>query len=198
MVTFWEDLWLIGLIKFQLNNSLASAYARDDSISVNEAIAVEELDSMFNLSLSKQAFEELQELGELLVYQSFDEQAKDTWTYQWGNTTYSSSRFYKLAFHNLPAHPVFVWMWKSKCTSRVKFLAWLVLVDRLNTKSMLKRRHMFTEDDPHCVTCNDGLIRTLIIFLQLCLRQELLGEDWYSLEYGSQFILKIGTCMAAV
>lgn len=45
-------------------------------------------------------------------------------------------------------------MWKSKCTPRVKFFAWLVLVDRLNTKTMLRRRHLFTEDNVHCVTCD--------------------------------------------
>lgn len=73
----------------------------------NEAMAAEDLDSMFNLTLSQQDFEELQDLGDLLVYQCLDDQAKDTWTYQWGNATYSSSRFYKLVFQNLPTCPVF-------------------------------------------------------------------------------------------
>jgi hypothetical protein len=33
-----------------------------------------------------------------------------------------------------------------------------VMVDRLNTKTMLKRRNISSgdEDEPHCVTCNDG------------------------------------------
>ena len=32
-----------------------------------------------------------------------------------------------------------------------------VMVDRLNTKTMLKRRNISSgdEDEPHCVTCND-------------------------------------------
>jgi hypothetical protein len=30
-------------------------------------------------------------------------------------------------------------LWKSKCTPRVKFFGWLVLVDRLNIRNMLKR-----------------------------------------------------------
>lgn len=35
-----------------------------------------------------------------------------------------------------------------------KFFAWLVLVDRLNTKSMLQRRHINPQDDVLCVLCN--------------------------------------------
>lgn len=45
-------------------------------------------------------------------------------------------------------------IWKSRCTSRVKFFAWLILVDRLNTKSMLHRRHLNVQDDVLCVMCD--------------------------------------------
>jgi hypothetical protein len=41
---------------------------------------------------------------------------------------------------------------------RVKFFAWLVLVDRLNTKVILKRRNLFDEeDDAHCVLHVEGM-----------------------------------------
>lgn len=120
-------------------------------------MSAQDLDSLFNLPLSQQALDELQDLEDMLMYQSFDEQDKDCWTYQWGNGTYSSSRFYKMVFQNMPAHPIFTWMWKSKCTPRVKFFAWLILVDRLNTKTMLKRIHLFNEENAHCVTCDAGI-----------------------------------------
>jgi hypothetical protein len=74
----------------------------------------------------------------------------------WGSA-YSSSKFYKIVFQSVDAHPIFKWVWKSRCTNRVKFFAWLVLVDRLNTRSMLKRRHLLGEDDVTCVMCTASL-----------------------------------------
>jgi hypothetical protein len=47
----------------------------------------------------------------------------------WGSA-YSSSKFYKIVFQRVDAHPIFKWVWKSRCTNWVKFFAWLVLVDR--------------------------------------------------------------------
>jgi len=87
---------------------------------------------------------------------TYDEAAKDKWTMIWGSA-YSSSKFYKTVFQSIDAHPIFKWVWKSRCTNRVKFFAWLVLVDRLNTPSMLKRRHLLGEDEVACVMCTAGL-----------------------------------------
>lgn len=39
--------------------------------------------------------------------------------------------------------------------SEIKFFAWLVLMDRLNTKSML-RRNLNIQDDTLCIMCNSG------------------------------------------
>ena len=73
----------------------------------------------------------------------------------WGSA-YSSSKFYKTVFQSIDAHPIFKWVWKSRCTNWVKFFAWLILVDRLNTPSMLKRRHLLGEDEVACVMCTAG------------------------------------------
>lgn len=151
-VTFWVDLWSDHILAHQFPNLFASAW--DGSISVHRAMQAEDLDSLFILPLSQEALQEFQELADILVNQDYDDQVMDTWSYQWGNS-YTSRKFYKSVFQNLPAHPIFEWMWKSKCTPRVKFFAWLVLVDRLNTKTMLKRRNISNEDEPLCVTCNE-------------------------------------------
>jgi len=45
-------------------------------------------------------------------------------------------------------------MWKSKCIPRVKFFTWLLLVDRLNTTSMLVRRNFHVQPNVFCVMCN--------------------------------------------
>lgn len=119
-------------------------------------MAADDLDSIFILSVSQEAYEELQTLRDQLMQQTYDDKSKDTWVYQWGCTTYSPNKFYKIVFQNVPAHPSFSWMWKSKCTSRVKFFAWLILVDRLNTKTMLRRRNLYVDDEVHYVLCNEG------------------------------------------
>jgi hypothetical protein len=92
------------------------------------------------LPLTENAYEELTSLQTFLQSVTYDEAAKDKWAMIWG-LAYSSSKFYKTVFQSVDAHPIFNWVWKSRCTNRVKLFAWLVLVDRLNTRSMLKRRH---------------------------------------------------------
>jgi hypothetical protein len=46
-------------------------------------------------------------------------------------------------------------------TPRVKFFAWLILLDRLNTKSMLARRHFNVQPNCYCVLCNEGIKETI-------------------------------------
>lgn len=79
-------------------------------------MAAEDLESLFFLPLSQEAFDELQELDALVQPQAFDEDNKDKWTYHWGSADYSPSKLYELAFRNIPAHPIFSWIWKSRCT----------------------------------------------------------------------------------
>jgi hypothetical protein len=76
-------------------------------MSVKDVMAAEDLESIFTLPLSREAFDELQTLRDHLLLQAFDDQGKDTWYYQWGSTTYSAKKFYKMVFQSLPAHLVF-------------------------------------------------------------------------------------------
>jgi hypothetical protein len=101
----------------------------------------EDLDSIFVLPLSQQALEDLQHLLAHLQGIPYDEHSQDCWKPIWGND-YTSRKFYKYIFDTIEAHPIFKLMWKSSCTPRVKFFAWLIMVDRLNTKTMLTRRHI--------------------------------------------------------
>jgi hypothetical protein len=38
------------------------------------------------------------------------------------------------------APPIFKWMWKSCVKGKHKFFFWLLLMDRLNTRELLKRK----------------------------------------------------------
>lgn len=168
-VTFWGDLWSDDVLARRFPRLFS--FAKDENASVNAVMSAEDLDNLFYLPLSQEAFEEMEMLSAVLSTQSFDAQSADVWTYQWGSSKYSSKKLYKLAFNNMPAHPIFKWLWKSKCTSRIKFFAWMVLVDRLNTKVMLKRRNLSDEDDDaQCVLCTEAI-----------------DEDWDHLFFGCSF-----------
>ena len=61
----------------------------------------------------------------------------------------------------MDAHPLFKAIWKSRCTPRIKFFFWLVLADRLNTKSILLRRHFHPSDGINCVMCPSATLETV-------------------------------------
>ena len=81
----------------------------------------------------------------------------DVWSFIWGTQNYSSRKFYALAFQSMQVPSSFTWLWKSKCTPRIKFFGWLILVDRLNTRGMLKQRNFHLDQGYNCVMCNRGV-----------------------------------------
>lgn len=82
------------------------------------------------------------------------------WSCIWG-AKYSSRHFYAFYFKDVTADEVFRWIWKSKCTMKIKVFAWLLAADRVNTKNMLKRRHWNVADGVNCVLCNDAVEETV-------------------------------------
>jgi len=158
LVCFWDDLWTDSVLSSKYPR-LAS-FARKDGISVLEVMQAEDLDTLFLLPLSQQAFEEMENLQAQLQALPYDEHSPDQWTPKWGSK-YTSRRFYREVFNNMEAHPILKVVWKARCTPRVKFFAWLILVDRLNTKSMLRRHHLNIQDNDTCVLCNTGEVETI-------------------------------------
>jgi hypothetical protein len=157
-VCFWDDLWLDGILAHKYPR-LAS-FAKYDGISVLEVMQAEDLDTLFMLPLSEEALGELETLQEHLQEIDYDQDATDKWVPMWGNN-YTSRWFYTHIFSAIEAHPVYKMIWKSRCTPRIKFFAWLILVDRLNTNSMLQRRHLNVQSSPICVMCNLGELETI-------------------------------------
>jgi len=93
-----------------------------------------------NLPLSQIAFEELMNMQDLISTIDYLPNSDDNWTFIWGNANYSSKKIYNLAYSTIEAPRTFSLLWKSQCTPRIKVFAWLLLVDRLNTRVMLRRR----------------------------------------------------------
>lgn len=84
----------------------------------------------------------------------------DAWCFIWGSQNYASSKYYQYHFSNIQPHRTILWIWKSKCVPKIKFFAWLLLNDRLNTRNML-RRNKFLEEGYNCALCQNGVEQTL-------------------------------------
>lgn len=157
-VCFWDDSWDMSV--FSQEYPRLASFALNADASVKEIMQAENLDDIFFLPLSQQAYAEFVDLQNRLQNLPYDDTATDRWSPVWGNR-YTSQRFYQHVFQEVDAHPIFKIMWKSRCTARIKFFAWLVLVDRLNTKTMLRRRHLNIQDTVTCVMCSTGAEETI-------------------------------------
>jgi hypothetical protein len=166
---FWEDRWAENI----LANSFPrlASFSKSSLISVLDTLVATDLDSIFFLPLSEQAEMELAQLQDQLEDYYFDADTTDQWQPLW-NGDYTAKKFYRYIYDELEAPPIFHIIWSSKCMSRIKFFTWLVLVDRLNTKMMLTRRHIGQRDDDLCIMCTLVRMRqwttcSLIALLQI-------------------------------
>lgn len=153
-VSFWDNLWSDSVLSLQYPRM--HLFTRDGSISVQNLMLEQDLSNVFALPLSVQVYDELLLLQSHLEGIEYDDSSVDTWSWTWG-IWYTSRQFYAHAFSGVEACPFYKMLWKSSCTPRVKLFAWLILVDQLNTKMMLRRRHLNIQDDALCVMCDTGL-----------------------------------------
>ena len=94
----------------------------------------------FHLPLSQQAYEEYNSM--LIDLQSVSlSDCNDTRQYIWGTGNYASQRFYKLCFWYLLPPMTFKWIWQSKVNLKINVFGWLLLMDRVNTRDLLDRKH---------------------------------------------------------
>jgi len=160
-VCFWEDRWIEYILA--VSHPRIASFARSNTIYVKEIMQATGLDNIFMLPLSQEALDELNHLQEVIHSVPYDESGKDIWLPTWG-PDYTSKKFYPHIYDMLEAHPVYKMNWKSSCTPTIKFFIWLVLVDRLNTKTVLTRRHIAVHQDDICVMCDIEPQKQLNIF----------------------------------
>jgi hypothetical protein len=137
-VLFWKDLWLPHINNEEFPR--AYSYAIREDSSVKEILTASRLSDNFLLPLSPEAMNELRMLQAQTLDVILTENTHDTWKYAWVSDCYSPRMYYKFCFREMTPHCAFKWIWKSKCTPKLNFFAWLVLSDRLNTRNILKRR----------------------------------------------------------
>lgn len=109
--------------------------------------------TIFFLPLSPVASLQLDSLNSLIQNSNWDASSEDSWKYTWGSANFSTSKAYKVITGSQQASPLFKWLWATGNLGKHKFFFWLLLIDRLNTRNMLRRKNRHL-DDYNCVFCN--------------------------------------------
>uniref|UniRef100_A0A0A9HAK5 Reverse transcriptase zinc-binding domain-containing protein n=1 Tax=Arundo donax TaxID=35708 RepID=A0A0A9HAK5_ARUDO len=151
-VMFWSDVWN-GLFLKQRFPRLYS-FAKEKDISVAEFLQNNNIHQQFHTPISEEAYQEYQELRTTLQEAHIQLEGNDSWHYYWGSQTYSK-KFYNLPFQSInPPRPI-LWIWKAKCSNKINVFTWLLVIDRLNTRNLLRRkRSNVTDNNFNCVMCN--------------------------------------------
>jgi hypothetical protein len=111
--------------------------------------------TIFTPQYHQKLHQELTTLNMIILEAQGNQHNRDIWTYIWGTSQYSSSKFYTLNFASIVAHAPFKWIWKSKVSKKIKIFIWLLFRDRINSRSLLRRKnYKIDRDDYSCVLCN--------------------------------------------
>jgi hypothetical protein len=158
-VSFWDDLILDTV--FSAKYPSLYSFSKQFITSLKSVRGTERLVDLFRIPMTRQAHNELLLLtDDILEIRGNNIEGKDEWIFIWGSHDYSVKRFYQHHFHAIRPPVTILWMWKAKCVPRIKFFAWLLLNDRLNTRNMLRRRRKFLENY-NCPLCADSVEETL-------------------------------------
>jgi len=99
------------------------------------------LDTLFHLPLSELAFQQLTQLAQDIQDAVFSEE-HNVWSFLWGSFHFSVSRVYRHLLGSRDVHNIFKRIWKTRCQHKHIVSFWLLLKERLSTRSLLRRRGM--------------------------------------------------------
>jgi hypothetical protein len=156
-ILFWKDCWHDDLMAVSFPRIFS--FALDTDISLKSMLSCGTLGDLarhFAIPVSVQALVELQQIAALLVIlkqNELDRVKPDSWTFMAQNGRYSSAAYYKFMFADLEVSPIFRKLWKSKSLHKPKVFVWLLLVDRLNTRDLIDRRHWHLNSGVNCALC---------------------------------------------
>ena len=151
---FWKDVWLEGDGDETIMEMYprAFSYCLNEDDSITKVLTATDPASIFSLSLSIQAREEVRQIQLASMHVGVVVGSHDTWDCTLGR--YSSKKFYEHCFKEIVADEAFGWLWKAKSPIKFKMFGWLLLVARLNTRNMLKHRHFAVAGNNYaCLLC---------------------------------------------
>jgi hypothetical protein len=89
---------------------------------VAETVNTEFLHDLFHLPLSMEAYNEFEKLEDIFAAASEKIQLgeQDSWTYIWGNNSFSSKKSYNAFIGSQPTPQLFSWLWDTSCQENHK------------------------------------------------------------------------------
>lgn len=157
-ILLWEDVWndLSPMTAFPCLFS----FAKNKECSVQTFLGNTAMEDNFHTPLSLQAAQEYETFIVIIDQMMASREDSDRWIYPWGNSKFSSLKFYKLNFGSIEPPP-FMWIWQSKVCKKINFFVWLVFRDRINSKNLLKRKGFLNAaSDLRCVLCDSNCEET--------------------------------------
>jgi hypothetical protein len=154
-VMFWSEVWNSNIMEQKIPR--LCCYAKNKNISVASSIQNNYFEQQVHVPLSVQAFQEYQQMHDIIQQTQISSGAKDIWSYLWGTASYSASKFYHLPYKNVQPPRPFLWIWNFSCSNKVRVFSWLLLMDRLNGRNILRRKkHKLEGNNYNCVLCPNG------------------------------------------
>jgi hypothetical protein len=205
-VMFWPDLWNGNLLQQKFPRHYS--FAKNKSISVAAFLQNDNLEQQFFTPLSPQAYQEYLDLQEVIQQTQITTSGKDHWKYIWGDDKYTSSKFYNFPYKNVQPPSPFIWIWNSSCSNKIKIFTYLLLMDRLNARNILKGKKQKLEGNNYnCPLCTMGREETTFhLFFSCPFSQHCWNHlnikwnfnlDFYSMmlnareQFGSNFFMEI-------
>lgn len=158
-ILLWKDLWHHNELIMNSHQHLFT-FAHNEDVSLADFHQDPRPEAHFALPLSMEARTELDNLMAVINSLQLNHMETDEWILCWGDTVYTPKKFYRFSFRNCQAPEYITTIWKTKCIQRHKVFAWLMFMDRINTRDMLLRRHFQIGDDHACMLCNTQALET--------------------------------------
>jgi hypothetical protein len=158
-IKFWSEVWNGNLLE---QNFPRLFLCKNKNILVASFIQNNNFEQQFHVPLSVQAFQEYQEMQDIIHQTEISSEAKDIWSYLWDNASYSASKFYHLPYKNVQPPRPFLWIWNSSCSNEVRVFSWLLLMDRFNVRNILRRKkHKLEGNNYNCILCPNSREETI-------------------------------------
>jgi hypothetical protein len=156
-VCLWTDQWDLGGLQCFYPHLFS--FAKDRHVSIAKFLQQDVL-ARFYTPLSIIAAKQLAELSFRLSRFHMNPKEHDQWTFIWGSYVFTDHKAYVQLKGQSGASHVFEWLWKSCSRGRHKFTFWLLLLDRLSTRNILRQKRRVL-DDYCCPMCSRSVEETV-------------------------------------
>ncbi|XP_052168063.1 uncharacterized protein LOC127784750 [Oryza glaberrima] len=116
---FWKDDWHGTDPCFAEQFKVLFSYAAKEDISIFGFMNDQNLTNQFYLPISPQALQEWNTLQNLIAHVSLNNE-DDHWGYKWSHPGFQSKQVYSLFYDHLSVDLPLTFIWKSKCTLKLK------------------------------------------------------------------------------